>query len=621
MATYYNTVPANLVRGDIIEFRPGGYQFTLPAGKYTITVAGAKGGNIEGKPYIGGGGYTDSKTVSFNIATGCGVSVGSAGVSGGVTYTQTGGGSVLWEYVDYVTQWYDPATGKYKIPLGNGGGTTETVYPGGNGGSSSFYGGGQSVTASGGNGAQANRNGVGGKNGGQGYVKIQALNSAPTVPQNVKLDQPMAGRPVAMQCDHARDSEGDAITYVWEGRTDSNPFATIGNTSVPSHSTTTPTSGTTYQVRVRAVDSNGAESSAGISPAKNIIYNFPPVISGEDTNYGEINQSFRCSFTIDDPDAEDSIHVIMLLDNVEIGHIQNAVRNQPYSVDLNDRWTQLDQGEHRLVIRATDSEGATAERIIRFTRTVPGLHLKLQEPIQTRNGAPIRTVQAIFYYDAPSDATVTILVSNNAKATTPTWHPYPMEERGMIFEFPEQAIEGEEGFSAQIKIVRPTNYPKRIIFSGATFMLNANGNESEKWADNILFTTAFTGALTGIANVGQMARGIDQGLIGSGGGGNSLENNANGSYIRFGDLQICFHKITGKTTAWGNAMTTAYYAKQPTNAKTNIFSAKGNGITDWIYPAAFTDIPAILAQPFVIIDEEDYDDTFGLSLMAIGRWR
>lgn len=620
MATYYNTVPAKLVRGDVIEFRPGSYRFTLPAGKYTITAAGAKGGNIEGKPYIGGGGYTDSKTISFNTATVCSASVGSVGVSGGVTYSQTGSGSVLWQYVDYVTQWYDPTTGKYKIPLGSGG-TTETVYPGGAGGNTSFDGGNQSVMGNGGGGAQANRNGVGGKNGGPGYITIQALNSAPSTPQNVKLEQPMAGRPVAMSCDASKDNENDAITYVWEGRTDGNPFATIGNTTVPSHTVTAPTSGTTYQVRVHAVDSNGAESAAGVSPARNILYNFPPIISGEDQDYGEINQAFDYSFDVDDPDDSDLIDVLMLLDHTEMGHIQNAVRNKSYSVDLADRWLYLENGEHRLIIRATDSEGAVAERIITFTRKTPGLHMKLTEPIQTRNKAPIRTVQAVFYFDAPSDAPVTVLVSNNARAQTPIWYEYPLAERGMIFEFPEEAQEGEEGFSAQVKIVKPVHTQERIVFSGATFMLNANGNESEKWADNVLFANAFTGALTGIANVGQMARSLDQGLIGSGGGGNALEANADGSYIRFGDLQICFHKITGQSTIWGNAMTTAYYIDNPSNTKATVFSAKGNTVTNWTYPAAFAEMPMVWAQPFVLIDEVGYDDVFGFSLMAIGPWR
>lgn len=595
MATYYNQFPAKLNAGDVLQFTSGLHFGTLPAGTYRFVVAGAAGGGMTGDiSKNGGGGEIITKDVVINAASGLSVSVGAKGLNGSYTKGSSGSGSVMWQYVDYVTQWYDASVGRYCIPLGSSG-TSETYYPAGDGRDTVAYG----ITARAGTGATKTSTGITyGTNRGDGYVTITAFNSAPSVPQNVELGQCFSNRTVEMSCDLSTDPEGDAISYVWEGRTDSNPFETIGTTGEPKHSTVVPATGTSYQVRVRAVDSKGAESQANNSQSRQIIYNFPPVVSGTDEKRGELWEPFTHQFTVDDPDLEDTIQVEIYLDKQEIGRIDNAVRNQNYAVSLEEHWPYLATGEHRLRITARDNIGAYCERDIEFERVCPGLHLMLKEPIKAKSGTAIKTIQAIFYYDAPEDADVEILICNNAYAANPTWHRYDQMERGELFEFPETPSESEEGFSAQIKIVKPAGYKKKIYFSGATFMLNANGKESEKWADNILFTKAFTGNLAGAKNLGEMAQIFD---AFSGGGGDFLINddNTEGAYLRIGPIQICYGEVLLADEDSFNAYNNygCYLTDVSTfRAVLQAYNGTSTYRNPWIFPAEFETRPMVFAQ-------------------------
>lgn len=611
MAIYYNSIPSKFLRGDVAQFRPGSYRLTIPAGQYRVEVAGGRGGHIAEKAYSGGGGFVVDQEVKVTSASTCSISVGDVGIAGGVTYSQVSSGSVMWQYVDYTTSWYDSATGRYKIPLGSTS-TKETVHAGGDGEQSSLSIGGQYIVGRAGQGAQQNRSGVGGGNNAAGYVKITALRSAPATPTNVTLAEPYSGQLVEMACQAI--SSSDEIMYVWEGRADTNAFMTIGKTKLPSHKATVPMEGTTYQVRVKAVDDSGAESATATSPIRTIIKNYPPIISGQDINYGKKANSFQYSFSVDDQNEKDDIIITVLLDGKQIEEIEKAERKKIYTIDLETHWKSLQLNEHKLKIIAKDSEGTSAERIISFTRTTPGIHLQLAEPIQTKTGTSIRTAQALFFYEVPEGTEVKIWLTNNACATNPTWHAYEKYERGHIFEFPTIASREEEGFSAQIKIIKAENIEEEITFSGAIFMINANGNESEKWADNILFSNSFTGALSGITSLGEMAQSLDLGLIGNGSTG-TLKNDQNGSYMRLGDLQICFHKIKlqKKLTSIRDFI---IIFDEATASKIEIMTLD-NIIGEWNFPVQFSDIPHISYA----MENKNQEGANYINVLALGYWK
>ncbi len=101
---------------------------------------------------------------------------------------------------------------------------------------------------------------------------IIITNTPPTIPNGITYGQPNAGKPLLLSTGGSTDPDGDNINYVWEHRTDNGVYTQIGVTTEPQIVATVPTSGTTYQARVKAVDDKGAESGYTTGLALTINY-------------------------------------------------------------------------------------------------------------------------------------------------------------------------------------------------------------------------------------------------------------------------------------------------------------------------------------------------------------
>jgi len=104
-------------------------------------------------------------------------------------------------------------------------------------------------------------------------VRTIINNDPPTQPGTITCDELRAGKPLVIRCGASTDPDGDAISYVWERRTDADSFAQLGVTSMPSISNVVPSTVLWYQIRVKAVDSRGKESAYQIGEQRNIRYN------------------------------------------------------------------------------------------------------------------------------------------------------------------------------------------------------------------------------------------------------------------------------------------------------------------------------------------------------------
>ena len=170
------------------------------------------------------------------------------------------------------------------------------------------------------------------------------------------------------------DPEGDAISYVWERRVDSGAYTQIGITTAKSIVDTVPSSGTNYQVRVKAVDANGAESAYRTGNATPISYNTDPVISGSDQNLGAKTDPFTYDYTVTDSEA--ASQTLTVTETVTNGtetitlRTYTATSGTQNTADLSDVWLRLLTGSHVLKIYVTDGAGGSATRLITFSRTV-----------------------------------------------------------------------------------------------------------------------------------------------------------------------------------------------------------------------------------------------------------
>lgn len=113
-----------------------------------------------------------------------------------------------------------------------------------------------------------------------GTAKAIVYNQPPSVPASITFGDPHAGKSLQITCEASTDPDGNPITYIWERQVDSGGWTQIGIGASTSITDTVPSSGINYNVRVKARDSEGAESAYRNGSAKAIIYNQPPTIPG-----------------------------------------------------------------------------------------------------------------------------------------------------------------------------------------------------------------------------------------------------------------------------------------------------------------------------------------------------
>lgn len=246
-------------------------------------------------------------------------------------------------------------------------------------------------------------------------------NQPPTTPSSISHSTPQAGKALTITTGGSTDPEGNAISYVWERRVGSGAYVQIGITTAKSITDTVPTSGTNYQVRVKAVDSNGAESAYRTGTATSISYNTNPTISGSDQNVGAKTAPLTYGYTV--TDAEAASQVLTVKETVTNGsetivlRQYTATSGAQNTADLTSVWLRLLAGSHVLTIEVSDGAGGSSTRKITFSRTVT--RVAASRAIST--DAKVTKVFLSLYPDQPIDATLHCEVTNNPFDTSPVW--------------------------------------------------------------------------------------------------------------------------------------------------------------------------------------------------------
>lgn len=247
-------------------------------------------------------------------------------------------------------------------------------------------------------------------------------NQPPTTPSSISHATPQAGKSLTLTTGGSTDPEGNAISYVWERRVDSGAWTQIGITTAKSVTDTVPKSGTNYQVRVKAVDSHGAESAYRTGTAKAISYNTNPVISGSNQNVGAKTAPLTYNYTV--TDAEAASQVLTVKETVTNGsetitlRQYTATSGAQNTADLSSVWLRLLAGSHVLKIEVSDGAGGTATRQITFSRTVT--RIAASRAIST-DAMVTKVFLSLYPADIPADAVLHCEVTNNPFDTTPVW--------------------------------------------------------------------------------------------------------------------------------------------------------------------------------------------------------
>lgn len=280
-------------------------------------------------------------------------------------------------------------------------------------------------------------------------------NQPPTIPSSISHATPQAGKPLTITTGGSTDPEGNAISYVWERRVDSGNYIQIGITTAKQITDTVPTSGTNYQVRVKAVDANGGESAYRTGTAKAISYNTAPVISGSDQNVGSKTTPLSYAYTV--TDAEAASQTLTVKETVTNGSETITVRQYTATsgtqntADLSSVWLRLLAGTHVLKIVVTDSAGGTATRQITFSRTVS--RIAASRAIST-DAKVSKVFISLYPADIPADAVLHCEVTNNPFDTTPVWEDISSKVGRFVHTFQNTTVANGYGLAYRFTLTK-----------------------------------------------------------------------------------------------------------------------------------------------------------------------
>ena len=282
-------------------------------------------------------------------------------------------------------------------------------------------------------------------------------NQPPTTPSSISYGTPRAGQSLTITTGGSTDPEGDAISYVWERRVDSGAYTQIGITTAKSITDTVPSSGTNYQVRVKAVDSNGAESAYKTGNATAISYNTNPVISGSDQNVGAKTDPFSYQYTVTDGEA--ASQTLTVTESVTNGsqtitlRTFTATSGVQNTADLSGVWLRLLAGTHVLKISVSDGAGGTATRQITFSRTVT--RIAASRAITT-DAKVEKVFLSLYPADHPSDATLHVEVTNNPFDDSPVWEDITSKVGTFVHTFTNAVVASSFGLAYRFYMTKGT---------------------------------------------------------------------------------------------------------------------------------------------------------------------
>lgn len=267
-------------------------------------------------------------------------------------------------------------------------------------------------------------------------------NVAPTVPTS--LDVPTSAvysSPITVQWGSSTDADGNLAGYMLEHKLDSGTWAQIYQGTARSFDDSVEYGTQSVQYRVKAYDTEGAESDYLTSQAVTIINNRAPSISGSDSDLGQFTTtppSFV--YTVSDADG-DELSVIEALDGVPF-KTHTPTLNTQYTCSMTaEEWQKVLNGSHTLTITATDPAGDNAVRKIAFTKQV--LNVAFETKPMEADAMPTKAaIQCAGAF--PSGSVLSVQICNNGNDTDPTWETVSSRElQGMVHTFTNQAKTAE----------------------------------------------------------------------------------------------------------------------------------------------------------------------------------
>lgn len=194
-----------------------------------------------------------------------------------------------------------------------------------------------------------------------------AQNAAPYSPSKINLPDVLRGGEIAyINWAATSDKDNNLSGYILEKSEDNGPYKQIYRGSNTSYNDSITKGIKTVRYRVKAYDSQGAESGYTFSSITKVENNSAPKISGSDLNLGSRQEDFNISYVITDSDPED-----MVTETVEIDD-RVLVKDSPITLGVQKTIkiaiSDYSLGEHKIKIIAKDKEGSISKRVYTFNK-------------------------------------------------------------------------------------------------------------------------------------------------------------------------------------------------------------------------------------------------------------
>ena len=251
-----------------------------------------------------------------------------------------------------------------------------------------------------------------------GYYTV-IYNREPSTPATITVPEAIdGGKTTTVTWGESTDPDGNLTGYKLERQVDGGNWTQIYAGSARTYTDSITFGWVSVAYRVKAYDSEGAESAYKTGTTITVHNNQNPVISGTDRGLGTFGKTApSTTYTVSDSDSS-TVTVKTYLDNALISTATPTLGANVTLTITAANWKKTLNGTHTWRIEADDGDGGTATRTLTFVKTVAGIEFTTNP--MAADDMPLKAIINFTGYVAEG-AVLTIEICNNANDAAPSW--------------------------------------------------------------------------------------------------------------------------------------------------------------------------------------------------------
>ena len=285
-------------------------------------------------------------------------------------------------------------------------------------------------------------------------------NRAPSTPGSITVPAAVrGGATLPISWTRATDSDDNLSGYELERSVNGGAWSQVYKGSALTFTDTITAGWNTVAYRVRAYDTLNATSAYVTSDTRTVDNNAYPVITSDTasgTDLGTKNAGFTLAYTVTDADG-DTVTVKEYLDNVlQRTYTATLGQSNTFQAVTAANYQKILNGAHTLKVVANDGKADSAPYTVTFTKKVTSASITLAEPLEADDAITVMVLNIVG--TLPVDAVLQVLVTNNAKDTTPVWEDATADiKSGANHIFTNQTATNGFAFNFKLNVSRGTS--------------------------------------------------------------------------------------------------------------------------------------------------------------------